>query len=78
MLDLKTGQRKLDDEVVAEGRRRRGELKNPGEASILATLRSAHSHLEGAHRSARGHVQEMFGLPRPDAIADAARGFNGQ
>jgi hypothetical protein len=77
MLDIKTGRRRLSDDVIAEGRRRRGELKDPQRAAILATLRSAHDHLTWAHRSAVGHVGEMFAQPKRDAIAEAARGFNG-
>jgi hypothetical protein len=74
MIDIKTGNRRLPDNIIAEGRRRRGELKDPARAAVLATLREAHAHLTWASRGASNHVREAFGLPKPDALADIAAG----
>jgi len=75
MIDIKTGRRRLSDDIIAEGRRRRGEIKDPQRAAVLATLRDAHDHLTWASRNTAAHVSELFTGKRPDAIAETARGF---
>ncbi len=45
--------------------------------ATLATLRSARDHLQAILPAATSHVRKAFGLPKLDAIADTAGGFNG-
>ena len=77
MVSFSTGKRRLPDDVVAEGRRQRGARKDPMRAAELAGLRGAVHHLTMARNSIDSHVREVFRQPKRDAIAETARGFNG-
>lgn len=82
MVDIRTGKPKLSGAQLSEGRRIRGERRDPDRARLLRTLREAESHLSSAYASLSRHVNESFVVPaevrvpkpKRDRIAEMAFG----